>query len=212
MSYFQSFCNALNCEECNQLADKVNNNEMEKKKFFEKVLEKHGQNKVKKAHEQALKTSKYEAEADTAGATSVQVSKTKSGLEGQSCSTCEDSTPKQLEEAKTNKNQWQNAKTEVEKVCKGCVATLTLGLATVLESWYTDENKKKIQEIERQIEQGETHIERGLADILKIEGGWDGLDRVLGDFNKTIDKALELAVNESPELKKKVEESQKKNG
>jgi len=206
--YFKEFCDALNCEECRREAKRVEKGTLNKEKFYEFVIEKHGEEKVRLAHERAISVvsaernkPKESKEKRTTTKKITVVPSAKEEKKEESCPTCGQVTEEEIKEVKKRGILGAKAKTEFKEICRGCVAVMIDGLLTVMGSWYTGDNRKKIEELSRKVERGEINLEDGLMEVLVMDGGWDAVNRVLKDFNMVMEKALEKAVMKRPELR-----------
>jgi len=77
-----------------------------------------------------------------------------------------------------------------------------LGILLVFEDWFLDEDRKFIQELEKQLEHGTKSVEDVFTYIFLRFGqaGVDGLNRIVRDINVTIEEAKARALKEQPEL------------
>ena len=102
-------------------------------------------------------------------------------------------------EEEKEKKKWRSEK---KGTCAACVASPLLGMLLVFEDWFLDEDKKFIQELEKQLEHGTKSVEDVFTDIFLKFGqpGVDGLNRIVRDINVTIEEAKARALKEKPEL------------
>jgi len=220
--YFKAFCNALNCEECLELAKKVEKGQVTKEQFYEFAINKHGETKILQAHQIALaETQKPRAEKKAEAKIEVKpepVTPTPSPAPTsttprmpdhvmktptEECETCE---PTEKELAEVAKWPEQKYKSQFTDICRGCVAAYTLSTFVIMEDWYTGEEKKKLKELASKVEDGTMNVEDAFFEMFKIPGAWEAFDRVMRDFNQVIEYALKRASMEIPEIRQKLAE------
>jgi len=214
-TYFKAFCDYLKCEECSELAKKVEKGQLSKEAFYEEVLKKHGTEKVEQAHKYAMSVVEAAGRSGEKkeGGEKKQVEQqkkkenTKTQQEqGASCPVCT-YTQDELDEAK--KRQALKVKSNLPNICLACVAGMTLSIVRIMQDWYTKDDRKKLDELRKKIVEGEVTVEDALVEMLKLPGAPEALDRILSDFNAVMEKAFERAANESEEFRKWMEEKQK---
>jgi len=222
--YFRAFCDYLNCKECAELAKKVEKGQMSKEEFFEEVLKKHGDQKVEQAHKYAMnvveaslkkKESEKKEEVESKKeevevkpkeeVKQTQTEVKKEEKEGEACPVCT-YTEEELKEVEKRKGL--KVKSDLKDICLSCVAGMTLSIVKIMEDWYVDDNRKKLDDIRKKIINGEITVEDAIVEVLKLPGAPEAMDRILKDFNSVMERAFEKAANESEEFKKWLEKTQ----
>ncbi|RLA79088.1 MAG: hypothetical protein DRG36_05385 [Deltaproteobacteria bacterium] len=137
--------------------------------------------------------------------TQTEVKKEEKEGEGEACPVCT-YTEEELKEVEKRKGL--KVKSDLKDICLSCVAGMTLSIVKIMEDWYVDDNRKKLDDIRKKIINGEITVEDAIVEVLKLPGAPEAMDRILKDFNSVMERAFEKAANESEEFKKWLEKTQ----
>jgi len=91
-------------------------------------------------------------------------------------------------------------KTSLKGMCLPCIGEPASAILNTVKLWYTGKDKEKIENVVKQMRNGEIPVEDALKDVLKMSGGQDCVNSVLADFNKVMESAVESALREKPSL------------
>lgn len=202
--YFTSFCSVLNDGECRDMMQKVEEGSMSNEDVYAKLIEKHGDAEIARAHLHAAKEMERVDNVQPAPTATAPpppipqpIVKTDMGAK-----------VRILQEEKAdvkpsilNENKMPNPPSEIPDLCRICVAPVTIGVFSVLESWHSND-KAKIDALMEKIEKEQINIEDAWTEILsEIPGSIDSLNRILNDLNLVLKFALQKAAEKKPALK-----------
>ena len=209
--YFTSFCSVLDDGECRDMMQKVETGEMSNEDVYQRLIEKHGDDKIANAHLAAAKAVEEQEKVHIPGGTvtpqsqTVQpIVKTDMGAKVRILQEEKgDVKPSMLDE---NRGHIPNPPSAIDNLCRVCISPVSIGIFSILESWHT-EHKGKIDALMEQIEKEQTNIEDIWVEILtEIPGSIDSLNRILNDLNLVLKFALNKAGEKSPRLKERFDQ------
>ena len=205
--YFTSFCSVLDDGECKDMMQKVESGEMTNEDVYQKLIEKHGDDKITNAHLHAAKAMERVDTVQPAPVTAPPppippVGKTDMAVK-----------IKTLQEEKAdvkpsllNENKMPNPPSAIDNLCRVCATPLVISTLEVLSQWYSGKDKEKIREIEDRLEAETISLEDAFVEVFSdIKGSIDGVSRTLGDFNKVLELALIKTREKNPALQGKID-------
>ena len=210
--YFTSFCSVLNDGECRDMMEAVDKGELTNEEVYQKLIEKHGDSVIAAAHLSAAKAMEEQANSHIPGGTlppqspTVQpIVKTDMAVKIKTLQE-EKSDVKPSYIADVENNKMPNPPSSIDNLCRVCIAPVSIGIFSILESWHTSD-KAKIDALMEQIEKEQTNIEDIWVEILtEIPGSIDSLNRILNDLNLVLQFALNKAGEKSPRLKERFDQ------
>jgi hypothetical protein len=90
-------------------------------------------------------------------------------------------------------------------LCIPCVAEPLRGVLKVMAMWYTGKEKDEVERNIKRLETCDGDMELVLRDVLKLKDADINLNTILGDLNKVIKLATDMALDDNPELIRKAE-------
>jgi hypothetical protein len=93
----------------------------------------------------------------------------------------------------------------VQGLCIPCVAKPLQGILEVMMMWYTGDEKTEVERAITRLANCDGTMEMILHDVLKLKDADINLNTILGDLNKVIKMATDMALDAKPELIRKVE-------
>ena len=207
--YFTSFCSVLDDGECRDMMQKVEEGSMSNEDVYAKLIEKHGDAEIARAHLHAAKEMERVDTVQPAPVTAPpppipQPVKTNMGAKVRILQEEKgDVKPSILDE---NRGHIPNPPSAIDNLCRVCISPVSIGIFSILESWHTND-KAKIDALMEQIEKEQTNIEDIWVEILtEIPGSIDSLNRILNDLNLVLKFALNKAGEKSPRLKERFDQ------
>ncbi len=202
--YFTSFCSVLDDGECKDMMQKVEEGSMSNEEVYQKLIEKHGDAEIARAHLHAAKAMERVDTVQPAPATAPPphipqpIVKTDMAVKIKTLQEEKGEIPPSSME-KTYK--MPNPPSAIPDLCRICVAPVSIGVFSVLESWHSND-KAKIDALMEKIEKEQINIEDAWTEILsEIPGSIDSLNRILNDLNLVLKFALNKAGEKAPALK-----------
>lgn len=228
-SFVSKFCEAMGGDkECRELTERAGRGEISGEKYFEMVMSKYGKDKVDAAMEKALAINDAVTPPQQPQQTQPEqktVSTEVSNKEGID-STGEHPIPvsthsvpdkkviaptmsEQKEVADINarlKRQTAKYRTSLKGLCIPCMGEPTIATLNVVKLWFAGAERASVEREIEAIRTGAKTIEDGLKEVMKMKGGHDNITKVLEDFNKLLELATDIALEEMPSLAKEVKE------
>jgi len=218
-TFIAKFCSALGGgEECRKLTKKAADGEMTQEEYFNVMIQRYGRDAVAKAFDKAMVKDKLEtiiepkppaetkppepkppSEPETAPKKTV---KTERLTETEKLAKGVASAKEQQEIEKLLKQGVPKFKTSILGACLPCIGEPASAILSVVALWYTGEDKKKIQNLVKQMRNGEIYVEDAIKEVLKLDGGQDCYNEVLKELNRVTELAVDSALKEKPELAK----------
>lgn len=222
-AFVYRFCNALGGDaECTKLTERAGKGEIPAERYFEEVIKRYGKDKVDAAMEKALAIndaitpSQQQAVQEEQKGVPVEVSKT--GEHPPPVSTqpvpaekkvIAPTMSEQKEVADINarlKRQTAKYRTSLKGLCIPCMGEPTIATLNVVKLWFAGAERASVEREIEAIRTGAKTIEEGLKEVMKMKGGHENITKVLEDFNKLLELATDIALEEMPSLAKEVKE------
>ena len=204
--YFTSFCSVLDDGECKDWMEKVESGEMTNEDVYAKLIEKHGDDKIANAHLHAAKAMEEQTKTHIpGGVVTPQIAPQPIVRTDMAVKI------KTLQEEKGDvkhssipgavNHRMPNPPSAIPDLCRICVAPVSIGIFSILESWHSND-KAKIDDLMEKIEKEQINIEDAWTEILtEIPNSIESLNRILNDLNLVLKFALQKAGEKSPALK-----------
>jgi hypothetical protein len=146
--YFTSFCSVLNDGECKDMMQKVEEGSMSNEEVYEKLIEKHGDSAIAAAHLSAAKAMEEQANSHIPGGTLPPqvppVVKTNMAVKIKTLQE-EKADVKPSYIADVENNKMPNPPSAIPDLCRICVAPVSIGVFSVLESWHSNDKAKMMR-------------------------------------------------------------------
>ena len=221
--FVQIFCSAINGgEECRKLTERAAKGEITQEEYFNEMIRLYGRDAVAKAFDKAMVKDKLETitEPKPPAETKPPEPKPASVPEPAPKKTTETgrlteteklakgvaSAKEQQEIEKILKQGVAKFKTSIPGACLPCIGEPASAILSVVALWYTGEDKKKIQNLVKQMRNSEIYVEDAIKEVLKMDGGQDCYNEVLKELNRVTELAVDSALKEKPELVKSKKE------
>ena len=203
--YFTSFCSVLDDGECKDMMEAVDKGELTNEEVYEKLIEKHGDDKIANAHLHAAKAMERVDNVQPAPTATAPpphipqpIVKTNMGAKVRILQEEKSEIPPSSIDATS---KMPNPPSAIPDLCRICVAPVSIGVFSVLESWHSND-KAKIDALMEKIEKEQINIEDAWTEILsEIPNSIDSLNRILNDLNLVLKFALNKAGEKAPALK-----------
>lgn len=218
--FVQIFCSAINGgEECRKLTERAAKGEMTQEEYFNEMIRLYGRDAVAKAFDKAMVKDKLETTIEpkppvetkppepkpaTGGAESAanKTVKAERLTETEKLAKGVASTKEQQEIEKLLKQGVPKFKTSIKAACLPCIGEPASAILSVVSLWYTGKDKETIQNLVKQMRNGEIYVEDAIKEVLKMDGGQDCYNEVLKELNRVTELAVDSALKEKPELAK----------